>query len=314
MTNPRSEALWRRIRGGVVPAMATPIRTGGEEVDLDRVPSLVDFLVSREVAGLFVGGTTGEGILLSLPERMKLHEASVRAARGRVPVLAHVGDNTTANAVRLARHAHDIGADAVVAVTPTFYPVPDPSLVKHYAAIGEATPLPLFAYDIPQMAANGISPAALREMCKSVPNFAGIKSSRSDAHALVQFVACLTPSAGLLAGFEPTALGSLTLGAQGLVSGLATAVPEPVVALVRAVARAEVEEARRQQSIINAILDLVPANARIGCLKAILQARGVAVGEPVPPRPHGNPALWPKIQPLLRGAGPSEVPIKAAHA
>jgi dihydrodipicolinate synthase/N-acetylneuraminate lyase len=84
------------------------------------------------VRGLFVGGTTGEGIMLALRERMSLHESAVMAAAGRVPVLLHVGANTTAEATALARHAASLQADAIVVITPTFYALPDDALQAYF--------------------------------------------------------------------------------------------------------------------------------------------------------------------------------------
>lgn len=303
MSDSLVDALWGRIRAGVIAAMATPLRRGSETIDPERVGPLVDFLASHGVVGLFVGGTMGEGILLPIEERMRLHEECVRAARGRVVIIAHIGDNNTSNGLKLARHAEAAGVDAVAAVTPSFYPVPDPSLVRHYAALGQATALPLLAYDIPQMAVNGVSPTALREMCETIPSFAGVKSSRSDTTALLHLLDSLGPRHGLLAGFEPTAAAALSLGAHGLVSGLATAVPEPVVALARSMAKGDLEQARKDQATISRVLELVPADHRIGYVKSILAARGVPVGDPIPPRPPGDPQVWTRIAPILQETG-----------
>jgi 2-dehydro-3-deoxy-D-pentonate aldolase len=296
------EKLHSKLDGGTVPAMATPLAADGYRVNLPALPRLVDFLIGAGVRGLFVGGTTGEGVLLSLEERRKLHEETVAAIDGRVPALLHVGANSTAETVQLTRHAVALGAEALVAVTPYFYPISDDGLLAYYQAIAEAAPdTPLFAYDIPQQAVNGISPALLPKLAEAVPTLAGIKSSRPDVQVVRQLIAAAHPSLLILAGNESAALALLALGAHGLISGLATAVPEPFVALTDAYAKGQMAEAQEQQRLINRVLPLLPAGARIGAIKAILTERGIAAGPAVPPRPTpaDGPRIWQQIKEIL---------------
>lgn len=293
--------LHARLAGGVLPAMATPLQDDGYTVAADVVPDLVDFLIERGVCGLFVGGTTGEGLMLSLRERMSLHESVWLATAGRVPVLLHAGANTTAETLALARHAASIGADAIVVITPTFYVMPDDALLAYFVEIARAVPqLPLLVYDIPQMAMNGISPELLARLAEEIPSFAGIKCSRPDMQMIRRLLDAAPAEVALLAGNEAIALGSLALGAHGLISGLATAIPEPFVALTDAFARRDVEAARDEQRRINRLLSLLPPGARIGGIKRILQQRGLPVGGCVPPRPTPQlPGLWEQLERLL---------------
>ena len=181
MLKERIAELNQRLTGGVTPAMATPIDPATGRVQLSVVPQLVDFLIERGVKGLFVGGTTGEGIMLSTDQRMQLHEAAVDAANGRVPILVHAGAVQTESAIELARHAAGIGADAIAAVTPIFYGVHDDALAAYFQALASAAPeTPLLAYDIPHMAVNGISPKLARRLLAEIPSFAGLKSSQRD--------------------------------------------------------------------------------------------------------------------------------------
>lgn len=293
--------LHGRLAAGVLPAMATPLHDDGYTVNSAVVPDLVDFLIEAQVRGLFVGGTTGEGILLAPRERISLHETALMAAAGRVPVLLHVGANTTAEAVALARHAASLPADAIVVITPTFYAMPDDALLAYFVEIAAAAPeLPLLVYDIPQMAVNGISPELLAHLANKVPNFAGVKCSRPDAQMIRRLIDAAAPNVGLYAGNEAIALGSLALGAHGLISGLATAVPEPFVALTGSFARGNTAAAQEEQRRVNRLLALLPAGARIGAIKGILQQRGLPVGPCVPPRPTPEvPGLWQAMKELL---------------
>ncbi len=295
----RSEIV-KKLTGGVTPAMATPLAGDGYTVAGDVVPALVDFLIGAGVSGLFVGGTTGEGILLPAGERLFLHEAVVMAVAGRAPTLIHVGANDTATACTLAEHAARIGADAIVAVTPYFYGVSEDALEAHFVEIAAAAPeTPFFAYDIPQMAVNGISPALLVRLGDRIPAFAGVKTSHPDAQHVRRLIDATPDYAIVLAGNESIALGSLALGADGLISGVSTAIPEPFVALTRSFAAGDMAEAQRQQRVINRLLDLLPAGARIGAIKQILVDRGIAVGRPMPPRSADQHSRWPEIKALI---------------
>lgn len=295
------ERLIQSLARGILPAMATPIGRETGHVQIDVISQLIDFLITRGVQGLFVGGTTGEGILLDIDQRRKLHEAAILAVGGRVPVLVHAGALRTETAMELAHHAASIGADAIAAITPVFYGIHDDALVAYYQAIAGAAPeIPLFAYEMPHMAVNGISPGLARRMFTELPSLAGIKSSNLDAQVIRRLLDVIPDGRILMAGNESIALGSLALGAGGLISGLATAVPEPFVAMTNAYFAGDIIEARRQQRLINDLLAEIPAGARIGTIKAILEARGIPVGPPIPPLPDPSSGTWAEMAKILQ--------------
>lgn len=292
--------LKEKLQGGVCPAMATPLEPGSMTVNTAVIPSLIHFLQAAGVKGVFVGGTTGEGILLSEVERMRLHETAVTAVNGRLPVLLHTGTNQLASSIALSQHAAAIGADAIAVVTPYFYSMSDDALADYYRAVAASVPeLPLLLYDIPQLALNGISPELLRRLARELPSLAGMKSSRTDVQFVRQLLDAAPNNLIMLAGNETAALGLLALGADGLISGLSTAVPEPYVALTHLFFQGMMAEAQQQQRIINQILAQLPKKARIGAIKQILTARGIEIGTAVPPRPMPDFDVWAKIRPLL---------------
>ena len=292
-------ALKQTLRGGVSPAMATPLVPGTHTVNTAVVPQLIDFLLGKGVKGLFVGGTTGEGTQLDDDQRRALHEAAVAAAAGRAPVLLHVGAQRTEAAVALARHAATLQPAAIVAMTPTFYSMSDDALARYFHAMADAAPdTPLFLYDIPQFAVNGIGPALLARLAAEMPTLAGLKTSRVDIQFVRQLIDALPPDRILLAGNESAALASLALGADGLISGLSTAIPEPFVALTRTAAAGQLDEARDWQRCINRLLAVL-GGARIGGIKAILNQRGIPVGPPVPTLDATDAPLWPRAEAVL---------------
>ena len=292
--------LKERLAGGVSPAMATPLEPDSYCVQTNAVAGLVEFLIERGVKGIFAGGTTGEGVALQPSERKKLHEETMTAAKGRVPVLVHVGDMRLDTAVDLTRHAAAIGADAIVAVTPYFYGMHDNALGHYYETIAAAAPeVPLFGYDIPHLAVNGISPSLVVKLSGSIPSLAGFKSSNVDIQVVRRLIDASPKSCIFLAGNESAALGALALGADGLISGLSTAVPEPFVGLTHSFANGDMNEAQRYQQLINRLLLEIPAGERLGAIKSILNSRGVPVGKTGPALPYPEREIWPSMQELL---------------
>ncbi|WP_420642698.1 dihydrodipicolinate synthase family protein [Candidatus Leptofilum sp.] len=291
------------LHGGVAPALATPILADGVSVNTAVLPQLINFLLDAGVSGLFVGGTTGEGVLLSDAERMRLHETAVSVVDGRVPVILHTGTNQLESTLALCRHAEQIGADAVAVVTPYFYKMNDDGLAAYYHQVAVSAPsLPLMLYDIPQLAVNGITPSLLARLGAEIPSLLGIKSSRPDAQIVRQLLDAAPPQLLFLAGNEAAALGMLALGADGLISGLSTAVPEPFIALTQAFFNGEIVEAQQHQRHINRLLAQLPAGARIGAIKQTLAGRGIEMGTAVPPRPMPREDIWLRIRPLLETA------------
>ncbi len=281
-----------KLKNSLIPAMATPL-TNELELNLNALEELIDFLIDAGVGGLFVGGTTGEGILMPLAQRMALHESSIDMVDGRIPVLIHAGTNTTADSIRLAKHAASVGADAVVAVGPYFYPVHNQAQVAYFQLIAEsASRIPFFAYDIPQMAVNGLNPDLVLAMRKEIPSFYGIKSSRADAQMVRKLIDAAGDELVVLVGNERIALGTMALGAHGHISGLSTAVPEPFVKMMKSFASGDIELARSYQRKINLLSNSLPAGGRIGAIKQILTDRGIEAGPAIPPRPMPD-EHWP---------------------
>lgn len=294
--------LKAKLKDGVSPAMATPLLADGYTVNTAVIPQLVNFLLDAGVKGLFVGGTTGEGILLDEMERMRLHEATMAAVNGRVPVMLQAGTNRTDTTLKLVRHAAELGAEAIAVLPPTYYGIHDDGLFDYYQLIAETIPdVPLLLYDIPQLAINGISPNLLRRLTSTIPSVAGIKTSRPNAQEVGQIIASAPDYLIVLAGSEPIALGALAMGASGLITGLSTAVPEIFVALTAAFARGDTAAARDCHERLLQMLALLPNGARIGAIKQILAERGIAVGKAVPPRPAPpSTELWPNLQAIAQ--------------
>ena len=157
-----------KLRGIIVP-IVTPF-DGVGNIDTVAVTRLVDYLIERGIAGLFPGGTTGEGFLLSLDERRQLGEAVVAAADGRVPVIVHAGAATTGDAVVLTRHALSVGAQAVAVIPPFVYHYGDEALLRHFVAVAESVPeLPFYLYNFPAICNNTLTTELVQHIMREAP-------------------------------------------------------------------------------------------------------------------------------------------------
>ena len=253
-------------------AAVTPLTERGEELDADAFAPLVDFLAAGGLDGLFVLGTTGEGILLTVAERRRAAELFVAAAQGRLAVVVHCGAQTTADTVALCEHAAEVGADGVAVVAPPYYAFDERALVAHFRAAAEAcAPVPFFLYEFAARSGYAIPLSVVERLRESVPHLAGLKVSDTPFDRVAPY---LVEGLDVFVGAEALVPMGLANGAAGAVSGLATAFPEVVAALVR-----EPDgEAASQVVGLRDLLQRFPFNA---AAKRVLARRGVPVREDV---------------------------------
>lgn len=223
-----SEPLFR----GVLPALVTPFRNG--QVDEDAFVALVERQIEGGVHGLVPVGTTGETATLSHEEHRRVVELCVQTARGRVPVVAGAGSNSTAEAIELVRHAKAVGADAALVVTPYYNRPSQEGLYAHYKAINDAVQLPVLVYNVPGRTSVDISNEILVRLSK-LPNIVGIKDATSDlVRASFQRLHCGEDWV-MLSGDDPVALGYMAHGGHGCISVTANVAPEQCAAFYEAI-------------------------------------------------------------------------------
>jgi dihydrodipicolinate synthase/N-acetylneuraminate lyase len=247
-------------------------------VDEGAVGPLTRFLADGGIDGALVCGTTGEGILLSPPERVRVAERFVEARPDGFQIAIHAGAQSTADTVALATHAKQIGADAVAVIAPPYFPLDEPALLEHLRAAAEACgPLPFYVYEFAGRSGYAIPVAVIERLRGTSPNLAGLKVSDTPWSAIEPYA---LEGLDLFVGSEPLVLEALEHGADGAVSGLATAFPEIVAALVHD----RDATAGDHVSTLRTLLAGVPFHA---ALKEVLIARGVPI------RPDVRPPLRP---------------------
>lgn len=170
-----------KIFSGVWPAMLTPLSDSGE-VSLPVIDKLIDLFVGQKVGGLYVLGSTGQWPLLSPDQRKLAAERIVKHAAGRIPIMVHVGAVATDDAAALAKHAARIGADAVSAVTPIYYPAGADVIFEHYRRIGAASDLPLYVYHLSVVNQINLGPRQYADRVLAIPHIAGMKITSGDLY------------------------------------------------------------------------------------------------------------------------------------
>lgn len=259
------------IRGALAAAV-TPLRDGGAALDEEAFGPLCDFLAAGGLDGLLALGTTGEGILLSVPERRRVAERFLEAGAGRLAVAVHCGAQTTADTVELAAHAAEAGADAVAVIGPPYFPLDDEALLAHFAAAARAcAPVPFYVYEFAARSGYAVPLPVIERLRQLAPNLAGLKVSD---FPFERFEPYLIEGLDVFVGPEALIHRGLERGAAGAVSGLASAFPELVAALVREPSA----EGAARVGAVRAALEHFPVHA---ALKVVLARRGVPIREDV---------------------------------
>jgi len=162
---------------GALAAALTPLR-GDDTLDEDAFAPYADFLAAGGLDGILALGTTGEGLLFSVPERRRVTELHVEAARGKLQVAVNAGAQSTADTVALAAHAAEAGADAVAVIAPPYFPLDDESVFAHLSAAARAcAPTPFYVYEFARASGYAVSPAVLARLREEATNLVGMKVS-----------------------------------------------------------------------------------------------------------------------------------------
>jgi 4-hydroxy-tetrahydrodipicolinate synthase len=210
-----------RLRGSIT-ALVTPFANGA--VDEDAYRSHVNWQIENGTYGLVPVGTTGESPTLSHREHERVVEVCVEEARGRVPVIAGAGSNSTAEALAFARHAESVGADALLIVTPYYNKPTQEGLYRHFKAISGATGLPILIYNIPSRSVIDMSVDTMARLYE-LKNIVGVKDATANVARVSLQRQAMGPDFIQLSGEDATALGFMAHGGHGCISVTANVAP-----------------------------------------------------------------------------------------
>lgn len=288
---------------GIVPPMVTPLLQP-DTLDVAGLERLVEHMIAGGVHGIFVLGTTGEAPSLSYRLRRELVERTCRLVKGRAPVLVGITDTAMVESIALAEHSADVGASAVVAAPPFYFPAGQPELVHYVERLTARLPLPLMLYNMPMMTKVSFAAQTLSAV-RDNPRIAGIKDSSGD---LVYFEQVLEiargrPDWSVLIGPEHLLVDAVARGAQGGVNGGANLFPRLFVQLHDAACRGDTARITALQAKVLELGRIYQvgrhASSIIKGLKCALSLRGICDDGMAEPFQRFDPPEREKVRGLL---------------
>ncbi|SDP41466.1 4-hydroxy-tetrahydrodipicolinate synthase [Nakamurella panacisegetis] len=265
--------------GTVLAAMVTPFTSAGE-LDLDATAALAAKLADEGHDGLVVNGTTGESPTTTDAEKAAIVRAVVDAVGDRVTVVAGVGTYSTAHSVQTAREAEKAGAHGTLVVTPFYSRPQQEGLLAHFAAVADATDLPVMLYDIPARSVVAIAPDTLLRLAEH-PRITAVKDAKGDLYAGSQVIA--HSDLAYYSGDDPLTLPWMSIGAVGVVSIISHVVGPHVRAMVDSAAAGDFTRARTiHEALLPAHLAMSRTGGGAGLVfaKTALRLAGFEVGDP----------------------------------
>lgn len=279
---------------GILPALITPFTSDGTAIDDAALHAHVDHLVRAGCGGLVVGGSTGEFTALTLEERESLLVTVLDAADGRVPVVAHTGAMTTADAIRLTVHAATVGAASAMVVLPYYEPLTIREVEHHLGEIATAVDLPLMYYNLPTATGVSLSVDQVGSLARR-GIIASVKDTGGDGAWLDQLLGRYGDDLQVLNGGDTLTFAALAAGAPAAVWGAANILPELAVELYDTVAgQRDLDRGRRLWDRIRTLMAFLEAEAYTPRVKAASHLVGVTTG------PLRLPLLWPEDAEVAR--------------
>lgn len=235
---------------GIIPAFYA-CYDGRGEVSVEKAAVFTKYLVDKKVKGLYVGGSSGECIYQNPDERKRLLESVVKAADGKLTIIAHVACNNTRDSADLAKHAQSVGVDAIASIPPIYFHLPDYALAKYWNDISAAAPdTDFIIYNIPQLAGVALSLPLLRIMLQN-PRVVGVKNSSMPVQDIQMFKAEGTRGGRefvVFNGPDEQLVSGLAMGADGGIGGTYAVMPELYNAIFALVQKGDIAKARDIQN------------------------------------------------------------------
>ncbi|MCK4027223.1 N-acetylneuraminate lyase [Streptococcus suis] len=238
---------------GIIPAFYACYDENGE-ISSERVRALTQYFIDKGVQGLYVNGSSGECIYQSVADRKQILESVMEVAKGKLTIINHVACNNLKDSVELARHSEELGVDAIAAIPPIYFRLPEYSIAAYWNGISAAAPNTDFIiYNIPQLAGVALTPSLYKEMLKN-PRVVGVKNSSMPVQDIDTFVSLGGEDYVVFNGPDEQFLGGRLMGAKGGIGGTYGSMPELFLRLNQLIADKDLETARQLQATINTII------------------------------------------------------------
>jgi 4-hydroxy-tetrahydrodipicolinate synthase len=233
------------IKGSIV-AIVTPMHPDGS-LDFEGLNRLIDWHIAEGTDSIVIAGTTGESATVSVEEHCALIKATVAHAKGRIPIIAGAGANSTAEAIKLTRFAKEAGADATLQVVPYYNRPTQEGMFQHFKAIAEAVDLPVILYNVPGRTVADMSNETILRLA-AIPNIVGVKDATGNIGRGYDLLRLAPKSFAVYSGDDPTAMALMLAGGAGNISVTANVTPRAMADMCRAAIAGDIATALEQNN------------------------------------------------------------------
>ena len=259
---------------GVFPALVTPL-TASEKLNTRALKSLIEYEIKEGAEGFYIGGATGEGLLLDIPERKKLCEKSIEYIGADKAKIVHITDMNFRNTLKLAKHAQECGADAISSIAPTYFKYDENEIYEYYKAIAESVDIPLIIYYTAAAGVN-ISLDLFTRLFK-IDNITGVKWTSSNYYEMIS-LRDKFPEANIFNGPDEMLISGLAAGADGGIGSTYNIIFPLISEIYQSFQSGNIEQAREAQKKADKIIRAILKHSVIPVVKAVLEERGFEVG------------------------------------
>ncbi len=288
--------------GRMIPAMVTPMKEN-LELDLDRAQQLADRLVVGGADGIIVNGTTGESPTVFYPDKIELFRAVVSAVDGRIPVVANVGDNCTADTVSFADDVSKLGVDGFMCVVPYYNKPPQEGLYQHFSTIAKSVELPVVLYNIPGRCSINMTAETTLRLAHDIDNIVAVKEASGDMDQVKAIVDGAPEGFCVYSGDDSATMDIMKLGGVGVISTIGNVAPARMKEIVDFCAAGKWEEAATANERLMPLMEGLFKTANPILVKEALKLAGFPVGGVRLPLVDATPEQSAELERTMREVG-----------
>lgn len=288
--------------GRLITAMITPFKEN-LDLDLDRTEELADRLVKGGTDSIIVCGTTGESPTVFYPQKIEVIKAVVRAVDGRIPVIANVGDNCTADTIEFAADVDKLGVDGYMCVVPYYNKPPQEGLYQHFKAIAESTELPIILYNIPGRCVINMTAETTLRLAHDVPNIVAVKEASGNLEQVKAIIDGAPEDFDVFSGDDAITYDLMKLGGTGVISTISNVAPARMKEIVEACAAGNWEEAAQLNERLLPLMDGLFKTTNPILVKEALKLVGFPVGGVRLPLIDATPEQSAELEATMREVG-----------
>lgn len=288
--------------GRMIPAMVTPFDKD-LELDLDRAQALADRLVEGGSDALIINGTTGESPTVFYPQKMELFKAVVSAVNGRIPVIANVGDNCTADTVDFANNVEKTGVDGFMCVVPYYNKPPQEGLYQHFSTIAKAVDMPIILYNIPGRCVINMLPETTLRLAREFDNIVAIKEASGKMDQIKTIIDEAPDGFDVYSGDDSATYDIMKMGGVGVISTIGNVAPARMKEIVELCAAGDFEAAYAAHEALLPLMEGLFETSNPILVKEALSLLGFPVGGVRLPLVDATPAQSERLASIMREVG-----------